>query len=373
MACAPWLATTNLRALAERPAHHEGAQAVRPYEQRARAITAKEGRMTRHPWVAAGDQGVRFGVQLITSHEPDALPRLLETGKRVEELGYDGLFIFDHPMIHVDPWIALSALATVTSRVRLGSVVNCVWYRHPAHLARLAADLDNLSGGRLMLGLGSGWHEGEFASLGASIPPIPERQAGLDEAVAIIKGVWGDKPFSYEGKHFRTEETHIQPPPRQQPPPIMIGGSGERVTLRQVAQHADACNINESMPYDPAISLADRAAAVKQKFEALRQHCANLGRPEDEVLRTHFTVNFQLAPTAEAAARKLDAYETGKSTSPGTRRVGKQGVLSGSPEQLVEYYGRMKEAGAQYFVVQLEGADLETIELLATEVMPHVR
>jgi alkanesulfonate monooxygenase SsuD/methylene tetrahydromethanopterin reductase-like flavin-dependent oxidoreductase (luciferase family) len=329
--------------------------------------------MARHPWVAAGDHGVRFGVQLITSHEPDALPRLLETGKRVEELGYDGLFIFDHPMIHVDPWVALSALSTVTSRVRLGSVVNCVWYRHPAYLARLAADLDNLSGGRLMFGIGSGWHQGEFASLDTTFPPTPERLAGTDEAVAIIKGVWGGEPFKYEGKHFRTEATQIQPPPRQQPPPIMIGGSGERVTLRQVAQHGDACNVNEEMPYDPAIPLADRAAAVKRKFEALRQHCTNLGRPEDEVLRTHFTVNMQLAPTEEAAAKKLDAYETGKSTSPGTRRVGKQGVLSGSPEQLVEYYSLMKEAGAQYFVCQLEGADLETIELLATEVMPRIR
>jgi alkanesulfonate monooxygenase SsuD/methylene tetrahydromethanopterin reductase-like flavin-dependent oxidoreductase (luciferase family) len=329
--------------------------------------------MARHPWVAEADQGVRFGVQLITSHEPDALPRLLETAKRVEALGFDALYIFDHPMIHVDPWIALSAVSTVTSRVRLGSVVNCVWYRHPAYLARLAADLDNLSGGRLMFGIGSGWHQGEFASLDTTFPPTLERLAGTDEAVAIIKGVWGSEPFTYEGKHFRTVATQIQPPPRQQPPPIMIGGSGEKVTLRQVAQHADACNVSEEMPYDPSIPLTDRAAAVKRKFEALRQHCANLGRAEAEVLRTHFTVNLQIGSTEEAAAKKLDDYETGKSTSPGTRRVGKTGVLSGSPERLVEYYSLMKEAGSQYFVCQLEGADLETIELLATEVMPHVR
>jgi len=153
----------------------------------------------------------------------------------------------------------------------------------------------------------------------------------------------------------------------------MIGGSGEKVTLRQAAQHGDACNVNEEMPYDAGVSVKDRAAVVKRKYDALRQHCADRGRPEDEVMRTHFTVNLQMAPTVDAAARKLDAYETSKSTSPGTRRVGKPGVLSGSPEQLVEYYGTMVEAGTQYFVVQLEGADLETIELLATEVMPKVR
>jgi alkanesulfonate monooxygenase SsuD/methylene tetrahydromethanopterin reductase-like flavin-dependent oxidoreductase (luciferase family) len=328
--------------------------------------------MARHPWVAAADQGVRFGVQLITGHEPDAIPKLLETGKRVEALGFDGLFVFDHPMIHVDPWICLPALATVTSRVRLGSVVNCVWYRHPAHLARLAADLDNLSGGRLMFGLGSGWHQGEFAALNVPFLSVPERQAGLDEAAQIIKGVWGDTPFSFEGKHFSTNGAQIQPPPSQ-PPPIMIGGSGERVTLRQVAQHGDACNVNEEMPYDAGTSAKERAAVVKRKYDALRQHCADRGRPENEVMRTHFTVNLQLAPTAEAATKKLDAYETAKSTSPGTRRVGKPGVLSGSPDQLVEYYGAMVEAGTQYFVVQLEGSDHETIELLATEVMPRVR
>ncbi|MFL5762006.1 MAG: LLM class flavin-dependent oxidoreductase [Thermomicrobiales bacterium] len=329
--------------------------------------------MARHPWVAAADQGVRFGVQLITSHEPDAIPKLLETGKRVEALGYDALFIFDHPMIHVDPWICLPALATVTSQVRLGTVVNCVWYRHPAHLARLAADLDNLSGGRLMFGLGSGWHQGEFASLNVPFLSAPERQAGLDEAVRIIAGAWGDEPFTYVGTHFRTDAVQILPPPRQQPPPIMIGGSGERVTLRQVAEHADACNVNEELPYDAGVPVTDRAAVVKRKYDALRQHCANLGRAEDEVMRTHFTVNLQLAPTADAAAKKIDAYETSKSTSPGTRRVGKSGVLWGSPSQLVEYYGAMVDAGTQYFVVQLEGADLETIELLATEVMPNVR
>ena len=112
--------------------------------------------MAIHPWVAEAANGIRWGVQLIVPNEQDALARLLTTASGVEDLGYDFLSIFDHPLMHVDPWIALPGIATRTSKVRLGSTVNCAVYRHPAHLARLATDLDNLSNGRHVLGLGSG-------------------------------------------------------------------------------------------------------------------------------------------------------------------------------------------------------------------------
>ena len=122
--------------------------------------------MAQHPWVAAASDGIRWGVQLITPNEPNALNNLIQTAQTVEDLGYDFLSIFDHPLMHVDPWIALSGIATRTSRVRLGSTVNCAAYRHPAYVARLATDLDNLSNGRHVLGLGSGWLKPEFAALG---------------------------------------------------------------------------------------------------------------------------------------------------------------------------------------------------------------
>lgn len=331
--------------------------------------------MARHPWVAAADGGVRWGVQLIVPNEPDALPRLMETGKRVEALGYDAIFIFDHPAIHADPWIALSGLAVATERVRLGSAVNCALYRHPAHLARLAADLDNLSGGRHILGLGSGWWEAEFAALDLPFDPLPRRQAFLDEALQVIPGVWGEAPFSFHGEQVRTEAMRIQPPPRQRPrPPILIGGSGERVTLRQVAQYADACNVREEESLsDPAITDAQRAATVRRKLEALRAHCAALGRPYDEVLRTHFTLYLLLAPTDRDATAKRDALDTAASTSPGTRRAGKSSVLAASTERAVAYFQAMADVGIQYFVVQLDGTDTETIALLADEVAPRVR
>ena len=331
--------------------------------------------MARHPWVAAAENGKpRWGVQLIAPNERGALPALMETAKLAESLGFDAAFVFDHPALHADPWVALSGMATVTSRIRLGSAVNCNGYRHPGMLARLGADLDNLSDGRLIFGIGSGWLEWEFAAFGLEFRSVPKRQAALDEALQIVQGVWGDEPFSFDGAYHRVDKLQIQPPPLQTPrPPIMIGGSGERVTLRQVAQYADACNISEEMaPNDPARTDADRGAAVERKFNALRQHCRDLGRPEDEVLRTHFTANIILGSDQRSADAKAAATDPGASTSPGRRRGGREGILVASPDRAIAYYRTMRAAGAQYFVVQLDAPDHDTIRVLAERIIPEV-
>ena len=326
--------------------------------------------MARQPWVAEADEGVRFGVQLVV--EPEALSGLLETGRLVEALGFDALFIFDHPATHPDPWVCLPAVAAVTTRVRLGSTVNRVPYRHPAHLARLAADLDNLSGGRLVLGVGIGWYEPEFGALDVPLRPVPERQAALEEALTIVEGVWGPEPFSFAGEHYRTEAMRVVPPPAQRPrPPILIGGGGDR-TLRQVARFADACNVSEGQSVAGKMERVGGADAVRRKLETLRRHCDEIGRPYDEVLRTHFTLRLVIAPSEDALAAKLTPPSP-TSASPGTRRSGASAALAGTPEQVVAYYREMVEVGIQYFVVQLDGRDHETLTLLAEEVMPRVR
>ena len=325
--------------------------------------------MARHPWVARADEGIRFGVQLVV--EPEALPGLLETGRLVEALGFDALFVFDHPSTHADPWVCLPALAAVTGRVRLGSAVNSVPYRHPAHLARLAADLDNLSGGRLVLGVGIGWYEPEFAALDLPMRSVPERQAALEEALAIVAGVWGPEPFSFSGAHYRTEGMRVVPPPVQRPPPpILIGGGGDR-TLRQVARFADACNVSEGQSVAGKMERVGGADAVRRKLDVLRRHCDEVGRPDDEVLRTHFTLRLVMASTAEALAAKLTPPSP-TSASPGTRRAGASAIVVGTPEQVLAYYREMVEVGVQYFVVQLDARDHETLTLLAEEVMPRV-
>ena len=327
--------------------------------------------MARHPWVAAADNGVRWGVQLVLGDE--GLPRLLEAGRQVETLGFDGCFIFDHPAIQADPWTCLSALAAVTERVRLGSVVNCVGYRHPTMLARVATDVDNISGGRLILGLGIGWLVPEFAALGVPVTSAPERFAALEEALEIIAGVWGPEKFAYEGMHYQIGPTHITPPPLQRPgPPVLIGGSGEKRSLRLVAQYADACNVNDVAHTEHGLERIGGPELIAHKFAVLRGHCEELGRPYDEILRTHFTLRLILGPDERVVAEKLIAIGQSSSGSPATRRAQPNAFVTGTPEQVVPYYQSLVDVGTQYFVLQIDARDSETIELLAREVVPNV-
>lgn len=330
--------------------------------------------MARHPWVAEADGGIRWGVQLIVPNEAGALANLIETAGAVEALGYDLLSIFDHPLMHVDPWIALSGLATRTSRVRLGSTVNCAVYRHPAHLARLATDLDNLSNGRHVLGLGSGWLVPEFEALGLAYGTFAERAAALEDTLAIVHGVWSDAPFSFTGERFSTVEMRAEPRPVQRPrPPIMVAGNGERVTLRQVAQWADACNLKEEVPLsDDSISDTHRADSVRGLLAAMAGHCERLQRPYDEILRTHFTLYLILGETMTEAREAANALDTAQSTSPGTRAKGTTAMLVADPQRAIRYYQAMAEVGIQYFIVQLDARDAQTIELLMTKVAPEV-
>jgi alkanesulfonate monooxygenase SsuD/methylene tetrahydromethanopterin reductase-like flavin-dependent oxidoreductase (luciferase family) len=232
--------------------------------------------------------------------------------------------------------------------------------------ARLAADLDQLSDGRTMLGLGIGWDVPEFGELGLKYPPTRERQAALEESIAIIEGVWGERPFSYRGRHYEIANAHITPPPVQRPRmPLMIAGAGERVTLRQVARFADACNFGPSPQIGGVVTPDD----VRHKFDVLRRHCDDLGRPYEEILRTHFTPWLMLAETDADATRKMHRYYP-----EGLTELQKLTRVIGTPKQAVAHYQALADAGVQYFVIQvLDAADAETFRLLASEVLPHVR
>src|SRR3954452_22887052 len=197
-----------------------------------------------HSWVRQFRQRVGWGLQAIpTPHDSDPTSRVMAAGRLADTLGFDAFFIGDHPAYAPEVWVHLGALAVQTSRIRLGSVVLCAGYRPPVLTARLAADLDNLSGGRVILGLGHGWNATEFRQLGLPFPPVRKRQAALAESIEIIHGVWGPEPFTYHGHHHSTEKERVVPPPLQQPsPPLILAGSGERTALRLVARYADAGN-----------------------------------------------------------------------------------------------------------------------------------
>ena len=327
--------------------------------------------MARHPWVAEADNGLRWGIQLVLGDE--GVPRLLEAGRKVESLGFDGCYIFDHPSIQADPWICIAALAGVTERVRVGSIVNCVGYRHPAYLARLAADVDNISRGRLLLGLGIGWLKPEFEALGVNFDAAAERFAALEEALEIIPGVWGPDMFAYVGKHYQIGPLRVTPPPLQQPrPPLMIGGSGEKKTLRLVAKYADACNVNDVGNTENGLERLGGPELIGHKFDVVRGYCEAIGRPYEEVLRTHFTLRLVIGPNDRAVAEKMAAIDSRPSGSPGTRRAQPSAFMTGTPERMVAYYQSLADVGAQYFIMQVDSGDTETLELLAAEVVPNV-
>lgn len=329
-------------------------------------------RNTRHPWVAAaGDRPPRWGIQLVLGDA--GLATLRERARLVEQLGLDGFFIFDHPAMQADPWMCLSAVSSVTERVRLGSLVTCVPYRHPAQVARFAADLDNLSNGRFVLGLGIGWLQPEFAALGVPFLEARERYEQLEEALAIIPGAWGDEKFSFAGKHWRVDDLRIAPPPLQRPrPPLAIGGSGEKRTLELVARHADACNINQVTNTPEGMRDLDGAEGVRRKLAALRRHCEAVGRPYDDILRTHFTLKLVIGRTDAEAVEKLERILASPSTSPGTRRSHRSAFVVGAPETVAAHYRAIRATGIQYFTTQVDAAEVETLELLANEVAPRI-
>src|SRR5215216_3654499 len=237
-----------------------------------------------HPWVREFRNRVGWGLQASPApNETDPTSRVMAAGRLADALGYDAFFLGDHPAYAPEVWLHLGALAVQTSRVRLGSVVLCAGYRPPVLTARLAADLDNLSDGRAILGLGHGWNATEFAQLNLPFPPVPQRQAALAESIEIIRGVWGAVPFSYHGRYHSTEGERIVPPPVQRPsPPIILAGAGERTALKLVARHADACNFGPGH----ATGLVRSTDEVRHKNAVLDRHCQESGRDPRSVLRS---------------------------------------------------------------------------------------
>lgn len=312
-----------------------------------------------HPWVAAGAERVRFGVS-IYPQPPDwrAFIRLVQ---RMEGQGIDSYWSYDHPAANADCWTALTALATATERIRLGTMVSCVLYRPPYLLARQAADVDRLSGGRLLLGLGIGDLPAEFEQMGLPYPPVPVRQQALAETIRIVRGLWSGEPFRFDGEIFRASGDGGFLPPVQAPRvPILLAGGGERVTLRQVARFADASNMGAHDTIGKAFSAAD----VDRKFAKLREYCDEVGRPWASILRSQFTMPLVLAETQTALAAKLAEMPRATLAWCGPA------LFSGTPAAAIDFYRDLAAKGFQYFVANTLAGDEETIELLATAVRP---
>lgn len=311
---------------------------------------------TVHPWVAEGEQRVRFGVVDDPSTE---WSETLDFALRAEAMGFDSIWANDHPMFLADCWTTLSALAVSTSTIRLMSLVNCVYYRSPVLTARMAADVDRLSGGRLVLGVGVGDHQAEFAQMALPYPPIAERQAALEEALQIIRGLWSGEPTTVSGDTFAVDGANMPIGPVQQPHiPILLAGGGERVTLRQVAQYADMSNFGAHAWAGGAFDAED----VRRKLGVLDAHLDALSRPRRAVLRSHYSPLVKLAGSRAEVERKAATARY----SP----IEKIAPFFGTPDDAIAHFGELIDAGMRYFLVVLQGDDRETMRLLSEEVMP---
>jgi F420-dependent oxidoreductase-like protein len=284
------------------------------------------------------------------------LDRVAEIAQTAEESGFSSLSVMDH--LHQIPvvgppelWmlegnVTLAALAARTRRVSLGLLVGGVTYRNPALLAKMTTTLDVISGGRAVLGLGAGWFEDEHRAFGYRFPPLKERFEHLEDALRIARAMFTQERSSVEGTHHRVVDVINNPQPLRGDIPIVVGGSGERKTLRLVARYADACNLFGDL---------DR---VRHLLGVLDGHCEAVGRDPSEITRTRMTTLI-VAPTHEQAARRLDDY---RATGVPEDRV--RAAMVGDPDSVAEQAQAFADIGIEGLTVVIPGMhELEPVAL----------
>ena len=290
---------------------------------------------------------------------------LLAVARTAEDAGYDAFFRSDHYLAMggdglpgpTDAWTTLAGLARETSRIRLGTLVTSATFRLPGVLAIQAAQVDQMSGGRLEVGLGAGWYEAEHAAYGIPFPPVGERFDRLQEQLAILTGLWSTpvgRTFDFTGRHYVLEGSPALPKPVQSPLPLVMGGMGKRRTPELAARYATEFNL----PFAP---LED----VRTQFGRVRAACEAIGRDGDDLTWSAALIVCVGGDEAEVARR---AAAIG-------REVGelRQNGLAGSPAEVVEKIGTYAEAGVQRLYLQvMDLADLGHLELVAAEVAPQL-
>jgi F420-dependent oxidoreductase-like protein len=254
----------------------------------------------------------------------------------------------DEPFM--EGWTVLSGLAAVTSRIRLATLASSVAYRNPAHLAKISAGVDQISRGRMTLGIGAGWFEGEYKQYGWEFPPRPAtRIRQMEEAVRLILEMWSQPRTTFHGRYFHVEDAILEPKPLQKPrPPVMIAGGGEQMTLRAVARLGDACNVSGDVE------------TVKHKFAVLRRHCDDAKRDYDAIERTQL-LSWLVARDDAAVAAKRE-------------RLSRSGPLRGfvgTVPEAIDLVGQFRDAGVQLLINSDYRNDRETLEIFAADIMPR--
>jgi alkanesulfonate monooxygenase SsuD/methylene tetrahydromethanopterin reductase-like flavin-dependent oxidoreductase (luciferase family) len=296
-------------------------------------------------------------------------PSLLAAGKRVDRLGFNSLWTWDHlyPIVGSDEgpifegYVTLAAWAMATDNVTVGLMVGANPFRNPALVAKMATTLDHVSGGRAVLGIGSAWFDTEHNAFGLEFGESPaERLRWLREALPVIRGMLDGSPATAAGPHYHMAHVRNDPPPLHKLP-LLVGGGGEQVTLRLVARYADACNVGAANGID----------AVRRKEEALRRHCLEVGRDERQIERTLNTGPIIIRSTREEAAdvlRRSYAGNGGAQTWSG-KRPEEQPL--GSPQDIAAWMRPFVELGYRHIVVGFPSPyDEETMVRMVEEVRP---
>lgn len=291
---------------------------------------------------------------------------LLAVAQRAERLGFDGFFRSDHylKMGSVsgepgpsDAWITLAALARETSRIRLGTLVNSATFRNPGVLAISVANVDNMSGGRVELGLGAGWYVDEHTSYGIPFPSLGERFAILSEQLAIIDGLWRTKfgeTFSFDGDHYTVVNSPALPKPTQPQIPIIVGGGGPRKTPSLAAAYASEFNV----PFRPA-------SFVSEQFLRVRHACEAIGRDPD-------SMRFSVAQVAVVGSNDNEIARRAKAIGREVEEL-KENGLCGTPQEITEKIEMWRDHEVHTIYLQmLDLSDLEHLDLIAAEIMPHI-
>lgn len=273
---------------------------------------------------------------------------------KTDRLGYHSFYVCDHFLLDkdavdrhaIEAWTLLTAVSQVTERINLGTLVTGNNYRNPAYLAKIAASLDHISGGRMEFGIGTGWKEVEYHAYGYDFPPIAQRMDMLEESIQIIKSLWNEDRSTFDGKYYQIRDAVFSPKPTQDSPLFMIGGGGEKRTLKMVAQYADYMNL----PFTPM-------EQIQQKLDALKRHCSAVGRDFESVGKSMFypirvyeteeEVDQYLGQMAERSGRTVDELRS--------RLVNDDypGSWVGTPEMVRDRIEYMNGLGFDYYFIQM--------------------
>ncbi len=306
---------------------------------------------------------VKFGIQI----EPQMgfeYKTVEKIALEAEKIGYDSIWSSDHFFLDtksedrncMEAWTLISALAAVTKKIKLGTLVTCNSYRYPAVLAKIAATVDMISNGRLIFGFGAGWKEIEYNAYGIPFPSTLDRLYQMEEAIEIIKLLWTEPKVTYEGKYYQIKDAFSAPKPVQKPwPPIMIGGMGEKILLKMVAKHADYCNF----------FLRPK---LERSLEILKAHSKVVGRNYDDIGKSLFAagvpifvskseeeIEDYLKGIAERYDRPLETIkERIKQDAPGS--------WVGFPEEVIERFEYLNSLGFDSYQVMFSGFDEKIVK-----------